>query len=232
MFVAVRNRRHDQVDGPAILAHHLALDILEVTFADQLLQPPVRVGFSIGLAEEIGNRAAQNLVARETEFLQPVIRHCDDQAVAIDRMQHSRRRPIQRSILEIRFRLVGELGVDRNGPQELTFPVVLDECVREAIDNFAITGDQSDRLVFELAGAAQCRAQFLFDALGTLRRRKLLGSVPHHLVAGVAEAFEHRVVDVEENTLVGDRGRHHRRLAKQPLIVVLGDHRSIIYEIP
>ena len=72
----------------------------------------------------------------------------------------------------------------------------------------------------------------MHDAFGRFRRREFLRTVPNHVLELIAKALQHGVVNVEIGAVFGDRRRHDRRLAKQPLVIVLGNHRRIIYEIP
>ena len=68
-------------------------------------------------------------------------------------------------------------------------------------------------------------------AIFVFGRREILGLAADHVLDRVAEPLQHCIVDVQVGAVLGNRGRHDRRLAKQPFVVVLGNHRRMIYEI-
>ena len=155
----------------------------------------------------------------------------DDQPVAIDRMQHRRRRSIQISILEVGASLIGNLCVHRHRTQELTLSIVFDKGTGGAVNHLAGGRNKADVFVFQLAASAQGRTQLFDDAFGRLLGYKLLGFAADHLVPFITEPGEHCIVDIKIGAILGNRGRHNRRLAEQPFIVFWSDHSRTIYEI-
>ena len=138
----MRDCRHDEVDWLSILGNHLAFEVIEVALSDQFAQPTVGVFLLVSYAHEIGNRAAQHFVAREAQFTEPMIRDRDDQTAPVDGVQHRWRRSIQCAVLEVRSCLVGQLRVHGHGAQILTLRVILDKCVRNALDDLARRRDE------------------------------------------------------------------------------------------
>ena len=106
MFIAVGNRRHNEVKNSAIFGEHLTFQIVEVAVADQFLQTTTRVELAVTYAEEISYGSTNDFLSPVSQFLQPVISNGDDESVTIDGMQHCGCRPIQGAVFEVRSRLV------------------------------------------------------------------------------------------------------------------------------
>jgi len=185
------------------------------------LQTTVGIGFSVPHTEEISDGSANDLFSFVAEFLQPVISDRDDVPVTVNSVQHRGRCPIKRSVFEICPRLIRYLRVHPDGTYELTLTVVINDGIGHAIDNFAGPGDEANGLVLQFPGSPQCRPQFVTNPRRGFRSRKIFGMVANHIFALVAQPFQHRVVDVEVDTVFRDERCHRWRLAKQPLVVIL-----------
>ena len=229
--IVVRDCGHDEIHDLAVLGHHLALEIIEGALPDKVFELSVGICSTIRRAEKISNRPPHDFVPGVAQLLQPVIRNGHYQPGGIDRVQHGRRRTVQGAVFEIDSRLVRYLRVHGNGAQERALAVELDKGVRHAVDDFARTRDKAHWFVFQLAHPPQRRSQFLGDTPRTFGRREFVWPMADHFPSLIPQALEHRVIDVEVYAVFGNRRCHDRRLAKQPLIVVLGDHAGMIYEI-
>ncbi len=208
VIVVVRDGRHDQVQYGAVFGQHLALQIIELTAFDQILQASVGVKLSVAYAEEIGNRSPDNFFSLIAQLLQPVIGDGNNQAITIDRVQHCWRRAVERSVFEVCARLIRNFRIHGDGAHELALVIILNDRVGQAVDDIARTGDETDRFVFQLPGAPQSGSQFIAHTRCAVRRRELFRAPADHLFAFVAQTLEHGVIHVEVDAVFGNRGRH------------------------
>ena len=229
--VAVRDGRHDDVQNAPVFRNHLPVDVGELAAFDRLLQPGACETAAVRVAVKVRDRPSEDLLSRVTELLQPVVGDRLDMATGVERMQHRRGQAIQIAVLELSPRLVGHLGVHRDRAHEAALRVVLDDRIAHAVDDLAGFRHETQRLAFQLAGAAQCRAKLLLDAAGALLGNELERAAADHLVTRVAKPSFDRVVDVEVAAVLPDGRGHRRSLAKQPLVVVIPAHRASLYEI-
>ena len=145
-------------------------------------------------------------------------------------MQHCRRRTVQIPVLERGAGLVGDFGIHRDRAHETALGIVLDDCVAHAVDDFAGFRHETHGLLLQLPGAAQCRPKLLLDAPRGFIGDEVEGPAADHLLAHIAQPPLDSVIDIEVATVLVDRGRHHGRLAKQPLVVVVPAHRALYTE--
>ncbi len=113
----------------------------------------------------------------------------------------------------------------------MPFGIVLDYRIADAIDNLPGLGYKTQELAFQFPGAAQRRTKFFLDAPCAVGSDEFEGPPADHLLACIAEPALERIVDIEVPAVLVDGGRHRRRLAKQPLVIVISAHPASLYEI-